>query len=79
MEDLVTGAGTEVKLTVDLPPDRVLELVSDVTRVGEWSPECVRAAWTHPDRAADVITNRLAALRRNMTTTLTAMTGGPKR
>ncbi|MGA8116300.1 MAG: SRPBCC family protein [Actinocatenispora sp.] len=169
MEDLVTGATTEVQLTVDLPPDKVWELVGDVTRIGEWSPECVGARWltrseggpstgdryearneypggfestvecvvveadrphtfawvvldderdvdrpgsiwryslrpagggtavthtfTHgpgltglregaeadPDRTAAVLAGRLDALRRNMTATLTAMTGGTTR
>ncbi len=26
-------------------PERVYELVSDVTRMGEWSPECYRCRW----------------------------------
>jgi uncharacterized protein YndB with AHSA1/START domain len=26
-------------------PDQVWELVSDITRMGQWSPECVRAEW----------------------------------
>ncbi|WP_371482578.1 SRPBCC family protein [Kitasatospora sp. NBC_00315] len=46
MDDLVTGATTEVELTVDLPPEQLWDLVSDVTRIGEWSPECVGAHWT---------------------------------
>lgn len=32
-------------LHVDAPPDVVYALVSDVTRTGEWSPECYRARW----------------------------------
>ena len=27
------------------PPDRVYQLVSDVKRMGEWSPECYRCEW----------------------------------
>jgi uncharacterized protein YndB with AHSA1/START domain len=27
-------------------PDVVWDLVSDITRMGQWSPECVRAEWT---------------------------------
>ncbi len=46
MEDIVTGATAEVELTVPLQPERVWELVCDVSRIGEWSPECVWAAWT---------------------------------
>jgi len=43
--DTVTGARTEVTLLVDLPIERVWELVTDVPRHGEWSPECVHTAW----------------------------------
>jgi uncharacterized protein YndB with AHSA1/START domain len=27
------------------PPERVYDLISDVTRMGQWSPECVRCEW----------------------------------
>jgi hypothetical protein len=27
-------------------PERVYDLISDITRMGDWSPECVRAEWT---------------------------------
>lgn len=35
-------------VTVDIaaPPERVYALVSDITRMGEWSPECIRCSWT---------------------------------
>ncbi|WP_328535789.1 SRPBCC family protein [Streptomyces sp. NBC_00344] len=62
MDDLVAGAGTEVELTVGLSPARAWDLISDVTRIGEWSPECVRAAWTEraggTPRAGDRFTAR---------------------
>lgn len=45
MDEGLTGAFTEVELVVDLPVERVWELVTDVGRTGEWSPECVFAAW----------------------------------
>jgi Polyketide cyclase / dehydrase and lipid transport len=35
----------QTSLHVDAPPDVVYALVSDVTRTGEWSPECYRARW----------------------------------
>ena len=35
----------EVSLTMAAPPERIWALVSDVTRVGEWSGECVAAEW----------------------------------
>ena len=35
----------EAKTLVAAPPDRVYQLVSDVTKMGEWSPECYRCSW----------------------------------
>jgi hypothetical protein len=34
---------------VDADPDTVWDVVSDVTRTGEWSPICVRCAWDPGD------------------------------
>lgn len=34
-----------VSIDVGAPPDRVYELVSDITRMGEWSPECRSCRW----------------------------------
>lgn len=33
------------EIDVAAPPDAVWDLISDVTRMGEWSPECYRCAW----------------------------------
>jgi hypothetical protein len=35
----------EVTVHVDAPPEVVYALVSDVTRMGEWSPETYKAEW----------------------------------
>lgn len=35
----------EVSTTIDAPPEAVYRLVSDLPRMGEWSPECVRCEW----------------------------------
>ena len=35
----------DVAVTVDVPVDAVWNVVRDVTRVGEWSHECVGAEW----------------------------------
>lgn len=43
--DLVTGAGTAVSIVVPVPRERMWELVTAVTRIGEWSPETVGASW----------------------------------
>lgn len=45
MTDKVTGARAELSLLVDLPKERLWELVTDVARYGEWSPECEYAGW----------------------------------
>lgn len=38
---------TDGKTTVEMaaPPEGVYALISDVTRMGEWSPECHRCEW----------------------------------
>jgi hypothetical protein len=35
------SASIEIRAT----PEAVWDLISDITRMGEWSPECVRAEW----------------------------------
>jgi uncharacterized protein YndB with AHSA1/START domain len=35
----------EIFLIVAAPPGQVWALVSDITRVGDWGGECVRAEW----------------------------------
>ncbi|AHI01436.1 SRPBCC family protein [Kutzneria viridogrisea] len=44
-DSAVTGAGVELSLLVDLPPERLWELVTDVPGYGRWSPECEHTAW----------------------------------
>ena len=34
-----------VNLHIDAPPDKVWELVSDITKMGEYSPEVMEAEW----------------------------------
>ena len=34
-----------VSIEIEAPPERVYTLVSDITRMGEWSPECRRCTW----------------------------------
>jgi uncharacterized protein YndB with AHSA1/START domain len=38
-------ARDSVTVEVTAPPETVYALVSDITRMGEWSPECVRCSW----------------------------------
>jgi uncharacterized protein YndB with AHSA1/START domain len=35
-----------VSIDIAAPPEKVYDLVSDITRMGEWSPECYRCEWT---------------------------------
>ena len=38
-------AHDEVTIDIDASPQTVYGLISDITRMGEWSPECVRCSW----------------------------------
>src|SRR5262245_11036555 len=39
------GTKAEVHVSVDAPPEVVYAVVSDVTRMGEWSPETTKCVW----------------------------------
>ncbi len=43
-----------VEVEIESPPERVYDLLTDVTRMGQWSPECVRCRWLGPDHRARV-------------------------
>jgi uncharacterized protein YndB with AHSA1/START domain len=43
--DLVTGTEVAVTVVVPLPREQVWKLVTDVERIGEWSPETTGARW----------------------------------
>jgi ligand-binding SRPBCC domain-containing protein len=40
-----SGIEGQDTIQVNAPPEKVWALVSDVTRMGEWSPETVKAVW----------------------------------
>lgn len=44
----VTGARVDVEATVLASPGVVWDLLADISRVPEWSPECVHTAWLGP-------------------------------
>ena len=50
--DEVTGLTAAAEEVVTARPELVWDLVADVTRVGGWSPECIRAAWLGRPRPA---------------------------
>lgn len=43
----MAAEGIEGRATIQIqaPPEKVYGMVTDVTRIGEWSPECVKAEW----------------------------------
>ncbi|MFC6083432.1 SRPBCC family protein [Sphaerisporangium aureirubrum] len=44
----VTGARVELEMTVPLPPKRLWDLITEVPRISDWSPECRHIAWLDP-------------------------------
>jgi uncharacterized protein YndB with AHSA1/START domain len=42
-----TVSEIEVNIHVDALPEKVWALVGDLTRMGEWSPECTGVEWKH--------------------------------
>lgn len=39
------GTTAEARMHMKAPPEKVYEFVSDISRMGEWSPETVRCRW----------------------------------
>ena len=39
------GTSGEARLHVNVPPEKLYAMISDVTRMGEWSPETVQCRW----------------------------------
>ncbi len=48
-ENAVTGVRVDLEIVVDLAPATMWDRVTDVARLGEWSPECEHAAWLDVD------------------------------
>jgi uncharacterized protein YndB with AHSA1/START domain len=42
MSELSTGSAS---VTIDRPLDQVWSALTDITRMGEWSPECIACRW----------------------------------
>ena len=57
--------GSEVSLHIDAPPDEVWDLVSDVTRIGEFSPETFEAQWTRGSTGPEVGASFKGHVKRN--------------
>jgi uncharacterized protein YndB with AHSA1/START domain len=41
----MSGMQAETSLFIDAPPDRIWRLISDVTRMGQWSPITYKCEW----------------------------------
>ncbi|WP_235537239.1 SRPBCC family protein [Nocardioides sp. Soil805] len=57
--------GDEVTVWMDAPPAKVWDLVSDVTRIGEFSPETFEAKWTRGSTGPEVGAQFAGHVRRN--------------
>jgi Polyketide cyclase / dehydrase and lipid transport len=71
----------EARITIDAPADKVWDLVADVTRMGDWSPETTRGVWldgaTGPTVGARFKgDNRIGPVRWSTTPTVTAARRG---
>ncbi len=55
----------EVSLHIDAPPEKVWALVSDVTRIGEFSPETFEAHWTRGSTGPEVGASFKGHVKRN--------------
>jgi uncharacterized protein YndB with AHSA1/START domain len=44
-----------VTVTIAAPPEQVWDLVTDVTRIGEFSPETFEGKWTRGSTGPDVL------------------------
>ncbi|WP_435746194.1 SRPBCC family protein [Nocardioides sp. SYSU DS0663] len=57
--------GGEVSLWMAAPPERVWALVSDVTRIGEFSPETFEGKWTRGSTGPEVGASFAGHVKRN--------------
>lgn len=65
MRGLFSPLGAEVTVWMDAPPAQVWDLVSDVTRIGEFSPETFEAKWTRGSTGPEVGAFFAGHVRRN--------------
>jgi uncharacterized protein YndB with AHSA1/START domain len=65
MTGLWRPLGAEVTVWMDAPPATVWGLVSDVTRIGEFSPETFEAKWTRGSTGPEVGASFAGHVKRN--------------
>jgi uncharacterized protein YndB with AHSA1/START domain len=61
----MSAMGGEVTVHIDAPPSQVWALVSDVTRIGEFSPETFEARWTRGSTGPEVGATFKGHVKRN--------------
>ena len=49
-----TAVRGSASVVIDRPASEVFEAISNITRMGEWSPECVAARWVAPATGPEV-------------------------
>ncbi len=64
VKDQVTGARVDVEMEVAVPRERLWDLITDVSRIGEWSPECFEAGWLDGSAPGARVGARFAARNR---------------
>jgi hypothetical protein len=65
MEDYgVTGARVDLEVVVDLPAERLWDLITSVSRLGEWSPESEFVTWLGGEPSAPRAGQRFEARNR---------------
>jgi uncharacterized protein YndB with AHSA1/START domain len=62
---LLKPLGAEVSVHMDAPVEKVWALVSDVTRIGEFSPETFEAKWTRGSKGPEVGATFAGHVKRN--------------
>ena len=62
---LFAPLGGEVSLHMDAPPETVWALVTDVTRIGEFSPETFEGKWTRGSTRPEVGASFAGHVKRN--------------
>lgn len=77
----MTAVRRSVSATVAVPPETVWRLVSDVTRIGEWSPETASAQWVEglPGTVGARFTGRNTRGRASWSTTCEVVESSPGR
>ena len=71
---MTTPADVEVRQTINAAPEAVYDLVSDVTRMGDWSPETASCRWVGDATGPEVGARFRGTNRRGLRTWTTTCT-----